>query len=60
MSTARKRRRTIRWARYFNHYGHMPSVLLGGDGAVNAMTFVSGRHWSYIRHQAKHRFGESS
>lgn len=58
MSNARKRRRAIRWARYFNHYGHMLDVVLGGNGAVNAMCSRSSRCWSFVRRQAKHRFSE--
>jgi hypothetical protein len=58
VSRRRKVRRSVRWARYFNHYGHRPDVVVGGWAAVRAMN-VPGMHWKYIRRQAKHRFGES-
>ena len=57
VSRAKKVRRSIRWARYFNHYGHKLDVVVGGRGAVRAMN-VRGKHWMYVRRQAKHRFGE--
>ena len=57
MSRRRKIRRSVRWARYFNHYSYMSDVIIGGDGAVAAI-WVKGRHWKYVRRQAKHRFGE--
>ncbi len=54
MSQARKRRSTARWARYFNHYGHIPMVVIGGWAAVRAMNHskVHGQ-WARIRHQRK-------
>lgn len=46
----RLRRRSIRWARYFNHYGHIPDVLVGsGYSRYLRMT----RPWGYIREQQK-------
>lgn len=52
MSKARRLRRSRRWARYFNHYGHKMSVVIGGWGAVRAMN-VRGQHWHHIRRQGK-------
>lgn len=61
MSVSRKFRRTVRWARYVNHYGHIPSVIVGGWAAGRVIwDGVSGRRWRHIRRQAKHRFGETS
>lgn len=59
MSRASQRRWAIRWARHFNRYSHISTVAVGGWAAVRAMN-VPGRHWVYVRRQAKHRFeGES-
>jgi len=56
VSRARKTRRHIRWARYFNHYGHKLDVVLGGWSAVRAMTSRDSRRWAYVRRQQKRRF----
>lgn len=61
MSNARKRRRVARWARYFNHYAWIPSVLLGGNGSYNWIWFAyAGRReqWIIIRRQQKHQYSE--
>lgn len=55
MGRARRVRRSVRWARYFNRYGHMSGVAVGGWAAVRALN-VPGKHWMYVRRQAKHRF----
>lgn len=61
MSRHRQNRRAVRWARYFNHYGHIPEVFLGGWSA-NRVIWSSMRQrryaFLYVRRQAKHRFGE--
>lgn len=59
MNRRRQVRRTVRWARYVNHYGHIPSVIVGGWGAGRAIwDGLSGTKWRHVRRQAKHRFGE--
>jgi hypothetical protein len=55
MSRERKRYYAIRWARYFNHYGHMLSVGVGGEAAIRAM-HISGQQWKYVRRQQKRKF----
>lgn len=57
---ARKLRRTRRWARYINHYAHIPNVIIGGDGAVLAMCAYGLRNATYycVRRQQKHRFAK--
>lgn len=55
MSKASRRRKSVRWARYFNHYGHKLDVVVGGWAAVRAMN-IQGQHWKHVRRQAKHRF----
>lgn len=55
-----KRQKVIRWARYFNHYGHIPDVLIGGSSANRAVitAWARGYGFLHVRRQAKHRFGE--
>lgn len=55
MSRARKRRKAIRWARYTNRYAFMLDVSVGGWSFVRALN-VPGRHWIYVRRQAKRKF----
>lgn len=56
----RKLRRTRRWARYVNHYAHIPEVIIGGEGAVLAIRAYGLRTSTYfrVRQQQKHRFTE--
>jgi hypothetical protein len=59
VSRNRQQRRAIRWARYVNHYGHIPSVIVGGWAADRAIwDGLSYGRWRQVRRQAKHRFGE--
>lgn len=56
-----RRRKAVRWARYFNHYGHIPNVYLGGWAAhrvISSAMLHSQYSFIYVRRQAKHRFGE--
>lgn len=55
MSKSRKRKKAIRWARYFNRYAHSMCITVGGWSCVRAMN-VPGKHWMYVRRQQKHRF----
>lgn len=50
MSKARKLRRTRAWARYFNHYSHIPDARVGGWGPIKFMN-LPGRTWSFVRRQ---------
>jgi len=58
MTIANKQRRARRWARYVNHYGHIPMVTIGGWGAISAMNYgrIRGEYY-HVRRQAKRRFG---
>lgn len=62
MSRAAKRRRIIRWARYFNHYDHVPDVAIGGTAAVRiiwrGLFGAKQDYFLHVRRQAKHRSGE--
>lgn len=59
MSNSRKLRRSRQWARYVNHYGHIPSVSVSGWGAGRAIwNGVSGVRWRHVRHQQKRRFAD--
>ncbi len=54
----RRARMTIRWARYFNHYHHIPYVAVGGTAAYRVV-WNAGLGWGpfrAIRRQAKQRF----
>jgi len=55
MSRTAQRRRSIRWARYTNHYGFMSDVSVGGWSFVYALN-VPGRHWMFVRRQAKRKW----
>lgn len=59
MIRRQKVRKAVRWARYFNRYGHQPDAIVGGWGAVRAIR-AGGLHWGYVRQQAKRRFGATS
>lgn len=50
----RQVRKAIRWARYFNRFGHIPFVLVGSGRSRYLRTVEP---WGYVRRQAKHRFG---
>jgi hypothetical protein len=63
VSRARKLRRSVRWARYFNHYAHLSDVIIGGGPAhrlvvAGVLGHRSSLPFLYVRRQAKHRFGE--
>lgn len=62
MSRRRKTRQSVRWARYFNHYGHIPGVLVGGKAAWRVVwtSRYRSREFVHVRRQAKHRFGATS
>lgn len=61
MSARRKLRKTVRWARYVNHYWHIPGATVGGWAAYRVICEgLEGRRWRHVRRQAKHRFGETS
>lgn len=52
-----KEKRCRAWARYINHYGHIPSVVIGGWGAARAMDYGRRRgHYYHVRRQQKHAF----
>ncbi len=58
MNRAGHRRSAARWARYVNHYGHIPGVGIGGWAAVRVMSRE--RFWGTyfrIRRQQPHGFG---
>lgn len=55
-ATALRRRRAIRWARYFNHYSAIDGVSAGSWSAVRAMSAAPGRTWREVRRQAKRKF----
>ena len=56
MSKARKLRRARRWARYVNHYGHIPGVIIGGWAATRLMN-IPGPWWPIIRRQDRIAWG---
>lgn len=57
MTIARRAHRCRRWARYVNHYAHIPDVVIGGWGAVRAMNYGRLRGEYYrVRRQQKHPF----
>jgi hypothetical protein len=56
-NAALRKRRTIRWARYFNRYDHIPLVVIGGWSAVRAMTPPHNRTWGYLRNQGRRSHG---
>ncbi len=53
MSRRQKVRKAVRWARYFNRYGHIPDVLVASGYSRYLRTVEP---WGYVRRQAKHRF----
>ena len=59
MSRLARKRRSLRWARMFNRFGHIPSAAVGGWAAIRAMhPRVVGRSWMHVRHQQPHRYGK--
>lgn len=53
-------REALRWARYINHYGHIPQAKVGGQTAFDAISWAlshGGSGYRIVRDQAKHRFG---
>lgn len=59
MSRRRKVRRTVRWARYVNHYSHIPGVLAGGNALYWTVPSRTPA-WVRVRSQAKCRYGATS
>lgn len=54
---SRQEKACRKWARYVNHYAHIPDVTIGGGGAVHAMNYGRRRGRYYcIRRQQKHAF----
>lgn len=48
---------SIRWARYANHYAHIPEVFIGGLGAWRGMNFgPSQGAYFRIRRQQSHPY----
>lgn len=56
---SRRRRKTaVRWARYFNHYAHIPYSVVGGWGALRALnTALRDEAFRHVRRQQKHHYG---
>lgn len=48
---------TVRWARYFNRYGHVSGAVVGGLAAYRVVWDAGLREGPFrsIRRQAKHR-----
>lgn len=49
----RKLRRMRRWARYVNHYSHIPMAACIGQGGFEAVMY-DGEAYLQIRKQARH------